>query len=160
MNKNLTFSTFRHSLLIAVALLLSACHIASEEPEVKEQDDAYEAYGLLTIPSSGFTKENVRTKVVLVNDKQLDIYMFDVKFATLMPVTIDMVISGVDYIKTEDEILFSGDGIVPTAGNKPYDKYIVTELAGRISADSLCMTNLYGETPAVYAGARKKGSAD
>lgn len=141
------------SILFALAILFSSCHIASDEPEVKDKERVYEAYGLLTIPSSGFTKENVRTKVVLVSDKLLDIYMFDVKFATLMPVTIDMVISGVEYSKTANEIRFYGDGIVPTAGNKPYDKYIVTDLAGYITADSLCISNNYGDTPCIYAGA-------
>ena len=148
--------TFHLSVIFAFAVLFSSCHIASEEPEVKEKDNTYEAYGLLTIPSSGFTKEDVRTEVVLVSDNLLDIYMFDVKFATLMPVTIDMVISGVAYTRTADEIHFSGDGIVPTAGNKPYDKYIVTDLVGRITADSICLSNNYGDTPSMYAGARTK----
>lgn len=138
--------------LIALVSVLSACHITSKEPEVKDQETAYEAYGVLTIPSSGFTKENLRTKVILVDDELLDIYMFEVKFATMMPVTIDMVISNVSYTKTGSMIEFYGDSIVPTAGDKPYEKYIVTDLKGSISADSLCLTNNYGETPSVYAG--------
>ncbi len=138
--------------LIAFVSVLSACHITSKEPEIKDQETAYEAYGVLTIPSSGFTKENLRTKVILVDDELLDIYMFEVKFATMMPVTIDMVISNVSYTKSGSMIEFHGDSIVPTAGNKPYEKYIVTDLKGSISADSLCLTNNYGETPSVYAG--------
>ena len=138
--------------LIALVSVLSACHITSKEPEIKDQDTAYEAYGVLTIPSSGFTKENLRTKVILVDDELLDIYMFEVKFATMMPVTIDMVISNVSYTKTGSMIEFYGDSIVPTAGNKPYEKYIVTDLKGSISADSLCLSNNYGETPSIYAG--------
>lgn len=138
--------------LIALVSVLSACHITSKEPEVKNQETAYEAYGVLTIPSSGFTKENLRTKVILVDDELLDIYMFEVKFATMMPVTIDMVISNVSYTKSGSMIEFHGDSIVPTAGDKPYEKYIVTDLKGSISADSLCLSNNYGETPSVYAG--------
>lgn len=138
--------------LIALVSVLSACHITSKEPEVKDQETSYEAYGVLTIPTSGFTKENLRTKVMLVDDELLDIYMFEVKFATMMPVTIDMVISNVSYTKSGDAIEFHGDSIVPTAGDKPYEKYIVTDLKGYISADSLCLTNNYGETPSVYAG--------
>ena len=46
-------------LFVLLAGMLSACHIASEEPEIKENESSYEAYGLLTIPSSGFTKEDV-----------------------------------------------------------------------------------------------------
>lgn len=140
------------SLFIALTTFLSACHIASEEPTVDEQTQVYEAFGLLTIPSSGFTKENVRTEVVLVNDEILDLYMFEVKFATAMPVTIDMVISGVNYTKSGNNIHFHGDSIIPTAGNKPYEKYIITDLKGYITADSLCLSNNYGETPSIYAG--------
>lgn len=132
--------------------MLTACHIGSEEPETQENEKSYVAYGLLTIPSSGFTKEDVRTQIVLVDDDKLDIYMYDVKFAALMPVTIDMVISGVSYTKNAREIRFYGDSIIPTAGNKPYEKYIVTDLQGTISADSLCLSNNYGDTPSVYAG--------
>ncbi len=138
--------------ITAAVLMLSACHIVSQEEPTQEETDAIEAYGLLTIPSSGFTKENVRTKLVLVSDEQLDLYMFDVKFATMMPVTIDMVISGVDYCKTADGIEFSGTDIVPTAGNKPYEKYIVTDLHGRVTADSMIISNNYGDIPAVYEG--------
>ena len=142
--------------LFVLVLGMSACHIGSNEPEIDDKTDAYEAYGVLTIPSSGFTKEDVRTQIVLVNDDALDIYMYEVKFAAMMPVTIDMVISGVGYTKTAGEIRFYGDSIVPTAGDKPYEKYIVTDLKGYISADSLCLSNKYGDTPCVYAGKLKK----
>lgn len=138
--------------LLLLAGTFASCRMVSEEPELAVDDTYYEAYGLLTVPSSGFTKENVRTKVVIVNDERLDIYMFDVKFATMMPVTIDMVISGVGYTKNENGIRFYGDSIVPTAGNKPYEKYIVTDLRGYITADSLCLSDNYGDTPCVYAG--------
>ena len=139
-----------------LALGFTSCHIASDEPEITDNDSAYVAVGTLTIPSSGFTKENVRTQIVLVNDNKLDIYMYDVKFAALMPVTIDMVISGVDYTQNDDMIRFYGDSIVPTAGNKPYDKYIVTDLTGSLTSDSLIISNMYGDTPCTYAGKRSK----
>lgn len=145
MKQNLLF-------LASIAVLFSACHIASEEPVVEKEDSAYEAFGLLTIPSSGFTKENLRTKIVLTNDELLDIYMFDVKFAALMPVTIDMVISSVGYTKSGNDIHFYGDSIIPTAGNKPYAKYIITDLVGQITADSLLINNNYGDTPSIYQG--------
>ncbi len=138
--------------LTFLAVLFSACHIASEEPIVDQDDIAYEAYGLLTIPSSAFTKDNVRTKIVFTNDELLDIYMFDVKFAALMPVTIDMVINGVGYTQSGNEIHFYGDSIIPKAGNKPYNKYIITDLEGQITSDSLFINNKYGATPSVYKG--------
>lgn len=144
------------SILIAFAMLtLSSCHIVTPEEPVPDDTPAYEAVGLLQIPSSGFTKENVRTKIVLTSDETLDLYMFDVKFATLMPVTIDMLISNVLFTRTGNVIHFYGDSIVPTAGHKPYEKYIVTQLEGIITPDSLCLSNYYGDTPSIYRGVRK-----
>jgi len=142
--------------LIALAGLFAACHINSPEPEIHDETEAYEALGTLLIPSSGFTKENLRTEIVLVDNDKLDIYMFDVKFAAAMPVTIDMVISGVPYVQNGSVITFYGDSIVPYAGNKPYEKYIVTELEGSITADSMFIANNYGSTPSVYQGALQK----
>ena len=141
---------------IVLAGLFAACSINSPEPELTDDTDAYEALGTLLIPSSGFTKENLRTKVVLVDQEKLDIYMFDVKFAALMPVTIDMVISGVSYVQNGSFITFYGDSIVPYAGNKPYEKYVVTELEGSITADSMFISNNYGDTPSIYTGALKR----
>lgn len=142
--------------LFIAAGLFASCHIVTPEEPISDDTKAYEAYGLLTVPSSGFTKENVRTKVVLTDKQTLDIYMYEVKFATMMPVTIDMVISGVNYTQTAQTITFYGDSIVPTAGGKRYEKYIVTELEGSITADSLCLTNNYGDTPTTYQGAISK----
>jgi len=146
----------KHLYVLFIAILFSACHIVTPEEPVPDDTQAYEAYGLLTVTSSGFTKEDVRTKIVLVDDYTLDLYMYDVKFATMMPVTIDMLISGVPYSKQGQTIRFYGDSIVPTAGNKPYEKYIITDLEGYVTADSLCLSNNYGDTPSTYRGALKK----
>ena len=144
--------SFQFSVFFLMTVLLSACHITSSEEPVAEETPSYEAYGQLTITSSGFTKDDVRTKVVLVSSDTLDLYMYEVKFAALMPVTIDMVVSGVAYTKSGNQITFRGDGIVPTAGNKPYEKYVIRDLEGTITADSLILSNKYGDTPSIYRG--------
>ena len=146
----------KHFYIFIIAILLCSCHISTPEEPLPEDTSAYEAYGLLTVTSSGFTKENIRTKIVLIDEATLDLYMYDVKFATMMPVTIDMLISGVSYTKQGQTIRFYGDSIVPTAGNKPYEKYIITDLVGYVTADSICLSNNYGETPSTYQGALKK----
>ena len=143
-----------YSLFFAAALLLSSCHIVTPEEPIEENQKAYEAYGLLNITSSGFTKENLRVKLVEKDDATMDLYMFDVKFAAAMPVTIDMLISGVGYAISGDEIHFYGDSIVPTAGGKPYEKYIIRDLEGKITPDSIILSNNYGATPSVYRGLR------
>lgn len=146
----------KHYYVLIIAFLLSSCHIVTPEEPIPDDTLSYEAYGLLTVASSGFTKEDVRTKIVLIDDATLDLYMYEVKFATMMPVTIDMLISGVSYSKQGETIRFYGDSIVPTAGNKPYEKYIITDLEGYVTTDSLCLSNNYGDTPSTYRGALKK----
>ena len=56
---------------------------------------------------------------------------------------IDMVIPGVQYTRTADKIILSGDNIIPTMGNKPVERYEVTNLTGTITADLLTITNNY-----------------
>ena len=143
-------------LLISSVLLMVSCHIVTPEEPIEENQKAYESYGLLTITSSGFTKDNLRVKLIEKENATMDLYMFDVKFAAAMPVTIDMLISGVGYAKSGNEIHFYGDSIVPTAGGKPYEKYIIRDLEGKITADSIVLSNLYGTTPSVYRGIIKK----
>ena len=146
--------TIHYSLFFAAALLLSSCHIVTPEEPIEENKKAYESYGLLTITSSGFTKDNLRVKMVEKDDATMDLYMFDVKFSAAMPVTIDMLISGVGYAVSGNEIHFYGDSIVPTAGGKPYEKYIIRNLEGKITADSIVLSNNYGNTPSIYRGKR------
>lgn len=143
-------------LLISSVLVMASCHITTPEEPVKENEKVYEAIGVLTITSSGFTKEDLRVKLVEKDDETMDLYMFDVKFAAAMPVTIDMLISGVEYTKFGKIIHFFGDSIVPTAGGKPYEKYIIRDLEGQITADSIILSNYYGTTPSIYRGAIEK----
>jgi len=142
--------------LLAMSAMLASCHVVTKEEPVTENEKAYEAYGVMTVTSSGFTKEDTRVKVVLKDEQRLDLYMFEVKFSEKMPVTIDMLVSGIDYEMNGNHIHFACDDIVPTAGGKPYEKYVIRDLEGYISADSLCLSNKYGDTPSIYAGALVK----
>lgn len=142
-------------ILLSLISLVS-CHIITPEEPVKETEEAFNAYGVMTVLSSGFTREDVHVKAVLKENNKLDLYMFDIKFASAMPVTIDMLISNVDYVKKNNIYILKGDSIIPTAGGKPYEKYIIRNLDGQITADSINVSNLYGTTPSTYKGAIKK----
>lgn len=142
-------------ILLAI-ISLASCHITTPEEPVKENEEAFNAYGVMTVLSSGFTKENVHVKAVMKENHQMDLYMFDIKFASAMPVTIDMLISNVSYVKKDNYYIFKGDSIVPTAGGKPYEKYIIRDLDGIITTDSITLSNLYGTTPSTYKGEIKK----
>ncbi len=142
-------------LLLLSICSLAACNINTPEPMVEIDENAYEAYGLLTIPHSGFTKENVRVQMIIKDENVMDLYMYEVKFASAMPVTIDMLVSNVPYSQTNTQIDFYGDSIIPTAGGKPYEKYIVRELQGTITEDSIILSNYYGSTFSTYEGKLK-----
>ncbi|MCR5050848.1 MAG: hypothetical protein K6A36_07175 [Paludibacteraceae bacterium] len=154
-----TINKLQFAICVVLVGFFASCHITNtEEPVINptneegQTTEVFEASGILTIPTSGFTKENIRTKIVLAGPDSMDIYMYEVKFAAAMPVTIDMIISGVHYAKEGNQINFHGDGIIPTAGNKPYKDHIITNLVGTITTDSIFMSNNYGSTPSVYAG--------
>lgn len=142
--------------ILLTIICLASCRIVTPEEPVKPTEEAYNAYGLMTVISSGFTRENVHVKAVLKQNNRMDLYMFDIKFAAAMPVTIDMLISDVTYVKKDNMFLFKGDSIVPTAGGKPYEKYIIRNLDGKITADSITLFNYYGTTPSSYKGIIKK----
>lgn len=143
-------------ILLTGIICLASCHITTSEEPVKQTEQAFNAYGVMTVLTSGFSKEDVHVKAVLKQNHQMDLYMFDIKFASAMPVTIDMLISNVTYVKKDNNTyIFKGDSIVPTAGGKPYEKYIIRDLEGKITADSITLYNLYGTTPGTYKGAIK-----
>lgn len=100
-----------------------------------------------------FSLDNVRVEAVIVTDSTLDINLYGINFSSKMPVTIDMVIPGAKYSRTSERITLSGEGIIPTMGGNPFNRYVINALAGSITADSLVFTNSYGQ----YAGCTYAG---
>ena len=97
--------------------------------------------------------DSVRVEAVIVTDSTLDINLYGINFSSKMPVTIDMVIPGAKYTRTAEKIILYGEGIIPTMGGNPFDRYVINALAGSITADSLVFTNSYGQ----YAGCTYAG---
>ena len=141
--------------LLATMLVLTACD--ENKPETAEEQASvtfakatyFEASGTNTVPNvegenkdQPFSMDNVRAEVVLQTDNTLNINLYGIKFASKMP-AIDMVIPGVQYTRTADKITLSGDNIIPTMGNNPVERYVVTNLTGTITADLLTITNNY-----------------
>ena len=141
--------------LLATMLVLTACD--ENKPETAEEQASvtfakatyFEASGTNTVPNvegekkdQPFSMDNVRAEVVMQADNTLYINLYGIKFASKMP-AIDMVIPGVQYTRTADKITLSGDNIIPTMGNNPVERYVVTNLTGTITADLLTITNNY-----------------
>ena len=69
-----------------------------------------------------------------------------------MPVSLDVTVPGVKCECRENEIILSGNDIVPLAMGMPYAKYNVTSLSGKITAGKLTVSLNFGEFATSYAG--------
>lgn len=152
-------------LFVAVALMIAACN-KKDEPENPASQTSFakatlfEALGTNTVPNVEgeqhnlpYSLDSVRVEAVIVTDSTLDIKLYGINFSSKMPVTIDMVIPAVSYTRTVEKITISGDSIIPTMGGNPFNRYVIYDLSGTITADSLTFTNTYGTyTGCTYAG--------
>lgn len=145
--------------LVAMALLFVACEKSkNDDPEMPNQTSFEEvtdftAYGLVSVPSEEFTMNNVRAEAKLKEGNVMDIYLYDVSFSSRMPVTISLVIPDVSYIRTEEQITFEGNDIVPTVRNAPVPKYTVRDLQGTVTPDELALSCSFGGIACTYQGA-------
>lgn len=89
---------------------------------------------------SGFELHNVRVEL----DPSGRITLFDVKFARLMPVRVDVMISNVQQRKQCGQTILSGDDIVPVVNRKSHPDRIVTKLRGRADKQSLSFNCFLG----------------
>jgi len=69
-----------------------------------------------------------------------------------MPVSLDVTVPGVKCEFRENEIILSGNDIVPLAMGMPYAKYKVTSLNGKIIAGKLTVSLNFGEFATSYVG--------
>lgn len=144
--------------LVAMALLFVACEKSkNDDPEMPApppfEEVTVTAYGLVSVPSQDFTMDDVRAEAKLKEGNVMDIYLYDVSFSSQMPVTISLVIPDVSYIRTEEQITFAGNGIVPMVRNAPVSKYTVTDLQGTVTPDELALSCSFGGIACTYQGA-------
>lgn len=135
--------------ILAAASMLVACNqnnpLSPEEQKQAEFVKAhyFEVLGTNIVPSENYTQDSV-VAYAYVQDYQVVIELEGVGFSARMPLTIDMTIEDIEYTRTTDRIFLTGDSIVPLMGDKPFDRYIITELNGYITKDSLVIVNNYG----------------
>ncbi len=152
--------------VLAVAAIVTACNSKDKnEPENQTQVSFaratyFEAVGTNTVPNvegeqkdQPFSLDNVRVEAVIVTNTTLDINLYGIQFSSKMPVTIDMVIPGAKYTRTAEKITLYGENIIPTMGGNPFDRYVINDLTGTITSDSLVFSNSYGQ----YAGCTYAG---
>lgn len=140
-------------LIAAVSVVAAAC--SKNEPVKIIETPAETVYsGTMTVVAGGKdnVSENVNVNVNLQDDGTATIIFNKVKFVPQMPVSLDVTVPGVKCEIRENEIILSGNDIVPLAMGMPYEKYKVTSLSGKITAGKLTVSLNFGEFSTSYAG--------
>ena len=100
-----------------------------------------------------YTQNDVEVDYEIKNGK-LNFVMYKDKFASGMPVKLDMVVEGADYVDNDSGYSVSGNGLSPCAMGGPFEKFTITELNGEITDNSFTLNFICGEYPVTYSGTK------
>lgn len=138
-------------LIAAVSVVAAAC--SKNEPVKIIETPAETVYsGTMTVVAGGKDNVSENVNVNLQDDGTATIIFNKVKFVPQMPVSLDVTVPGVKCEIRENEIILSGNDIVPLAMGMPYAKYNVTSLNGKIIAGKLTVSLNFGEFATSYVG--------
>lgn len=143
-----------NAFLIAAALVVAAACSKNEPVKIIETPTETVYSGTMTVVADGKdnVSENVNVNVSLQDGGTATIIFNKVKFVPQMPVSLDVTVPGVKCEIRENEIILSGNDIVPLAMGMPYAKYNVTSLTGKITAGKLKISLNFGEFATSYDG--------
>lgn len=105
-----------------------------------------------TMEVNGYTLKEVVVQLAKTQQGELVLKMFNVKFARLMPVKVDVDIPGI----TLNGSRLQGNNIIPSSKGKPYERYRVTKLDGKADSQQISFTCMMGDKPVKFSGKRKK----
>ena len=105
-----------------------------------------------TITVGNYTQKGVEAKVQKLPDNTVAVTLFHVRFSSLMPVRLDVVIPTLTLEKGH----LSGRDIVPLGDGKRYEKYLVRDFQGTVDATRLSFACLLGKKQLTFNGTRKK----
>ena len=103
---------------------------------------------------SVFTKDDVEV-VVTASGNMAEMKMLKVKFASAMPVELDMTVLGIAYERKPDGYAVSGNDLIPIAMGGEFPAYTITGLSGTSANGSLTFSMRCGKYPLQYSGERK-----
>ncbi|MBQ8493394.1 MAG: hypothetical protein IJ464_03850 [Alistipes sp.] len=144
--------------LIMCAMMIVACENGDNNnlPNKPVEKRCY--MGTMTVDQNDgtmYTQDDVEVDYELQDDGKLNFVMYNVKFATGMPLKLDMVVEGVSYYSKDGDVYtLSGDGIVPYAMGGPFEKFTITKLTGTITDNTMSMSFMCGEYPVTYEGTK------
>lgn len=143
------------SACLGLMLLVCSCE------KYKTDGESWKSFrGDIVVTSSDgsvFTDPDIRTGVSnsLHGEGLRDVFLKGVKFASGMPVRIDMTIPSVS---VDDEGNLTGENIVPWALGGPFEKWTISTFSGRITyteegePDTFEFEMVCGEYPVSYSG--------
>ena len=144
--------------LILASLAITSCENGenNELPKNPVENSCY--MGTMIVDQNDgttFTQEDVEVDYEVGSNGKINFVMYKVKFATGMPIKLDMVVEGVDFTETDGVYTLSGDGIVPYAMGGPFEKFTITNLTGEINNNAMSLSFICGEYPVTYEGTKK-----
>ena len=126
---------------------------SSQEP-IEELSAMYKGSVFVVFNEQEFETQDIEVKFSKDDENNSTLSLYKVKFVPQMPVTIDLDVPGVSYEKREDCYILTGNGIVPTMGGNPFDKYTATDISGVATKDALSFSLNFGIYPTRYEGRR------
>lgn len=140
--------------LFAAVLVVAAACSKNEPVKIIETPTETVYSGTMTVVAGGKdnVSENVNVNVNLQDDGTATIIFNKVKFVPQMPVSLDVTVPGVKCETRENEIILSGNDIVPLAMGMPYERYKVTSLSGKIISGKLTISLNFGGYATSYVG--------
>lgn len=146
---------FLKAFLFAAVLVVAAACSKNDPVKIIETPAETVYSGTMTVVADGKdnVSENVKVNVSFQEDGTATIIFNKVKFVPQMPVSLDVTVPGVTCEIRENEIILSGNDIVPLAMGMPYEKYKVTSLSGKIIDGKLTVSLNFGGYATSYAGA-------
>lgn len=106
-----------------------------------------------TMKVDNFTRNDVTAYLQALDcQNTMSITLYSVKFAWLMPVTIDVTIEPI----MKDGKSLTTDQVVPTNKGKRYEKYLIQHFVGNIENNSLHFSCQMGKKHLTYNGTKKK----
>lgn len=140
--------------LFAAVLVVAAACSKNEPVKIIETPTETVYSGTMTVVADGKdnVSENVKVNVSFQEDGTATIIFNKVKFVPQMPVSLDVTVPGVTCETRENEIILSGNDIVPLAMGMPYERYKVTSLSGKIISGKLTISLNFGGYATSYVG--------
>ena len=105
---------------------------------------------------ASFGQKNITCALTVDGQGHATLVMQRVKFAKMMPVRVDMTVSGLTAKKdASGNLILSGTDIVPTAGSKSYPKKTITHFRGTVQGGTLSTTFTMSGKKVTYTGKQK-----